>query len=98
MDKETENETYRITPKGVLVVNFGLQQGELIWQTLIDFAQKRLDYEEDRGIPCLVLEGGGHVISVKKNANVTTSKTFLPAPRFTWLVAPIFCATLLLNT
>lgn len=64
---------YELTPKGVLCIMLGISQAEIVWDKLCDFSKRRLELQEDWGVPCIVLEGGGHVISVKKLAKNTES-------------------------
>ncbi|HVU35803.1 MAG TPA: hypothetical protein VHE61_20355 [Opitutaceae bacterium] len=62
-----ENELrYRVTPKGALMYRFGKEQADEIWAWLNEYARGILDYREERGIPCIVLDGGGAVIAVHK--------------------------------
>lgn len=54
-----------VTPKGWLVVELGGRMD--VWDKLVEMVSKTADANGmTEGVPCLVLEGGGHCIRVKK--------------------------------
>lgn len=64
-NKNTE-EAYCLTVKGALAAEFGDTEGELIWNSLLRFAKKCMEFDGETGVPCIVLENGGAVFRAKK--------------------------------
>ena len=64
-----EEESYRITPKGILAATLGIDEGERVWGILMAFCQKRLNDQQERGIPCLIMKDGGYVISADEESS-----------------------------
>lgn len=60
-------ETYRITVKGELLLEFGDTAAERIWATLLQIGHSHLAAQNKQGTPCIVLhDEGGEVIPVIK--------------------------------
>lgn len=64
-NKNTE-EAYCLTVKGALAAEFGDTEGELIWNSLLRFAKKCMEFDGETGVPCIVLCDGGEVFGVEK--------------------------------
>lgn len=68
-DKKQNEDRYFVTPLGILSAELGPKKADEVWDCLRRFAQAQLDYHEQRGIPCIVLDGGGAVIAVEKESD-----------------------------
>lgn len=67
------DQVLRITPKGDLVailLNHGitsLDEADAITHEFVSKIQQRCDHDEIRGTPCVILEGGWHLIGAQRN-------------------------------
>jgi len=53
-----DKETFRITPMGII--------GPKKYQEIIEYAEKALDYDEEEGIPAIILKGPGIWVKMNK--------------------------------
>lgn len=67
MNEKEENQEYRLTAKGILFLELGPEKADRAWAALDRYARRLLDSSEERGVPAIVLEGGGTFVALKRS-------------------------------
>lgn len=68
ISESEEEASYRLTAKGVIAfaLDGDMRATEKVWKALQEYGRKTNDYEELRGIPCVILDDhGGYFCCVK---------------------------------
>ena len=55
----------RLTVKGWLASQVGVDEADILWDGLVDFVGRSMDYEEDRREPAVLLRDGGLIVGLE---------------------------------